>query len=352
MERLTWTCATATGGRDNNEDTFRWRHAPSLALDGDHPLAVVCDGLGGHAHGEVASHAAAEAFMQTYLTGCPAGSTVPQRMLAAVHAANDAIRERCEQDPNLYDMGTTLTAAAVTAEGLWRISVGDSPLRVWSKRNSELRTLNRLHNVAGNPHRLSSALMGLEIAEIDAPVHATPLDAGDAVIVASDGLDTLNAETISAITAMDASLPGSNLAWSLIEAVIAAGRKKQDNTTAACLRMPEDTGRGPDTLCAVRGADESKITIAETPLDWQASLAVRNHSPSGPEWGYNGSGPAQLALAILLAVTDRETAQRRYQEFKDDVIARISDAQWSLPLRDVRKWLERAPASRAADLTT
>ena len=348
MERLTWTCATATGGRENNEDTFRWRHAPSLELDGDHPVAVVCDGMGGHAHGEVASHAAANAFMQTYLTGCPAGSTVPERMLAAVHAANDAIDGQCEQDPKLYGMGTTLTAAAVTAEGLWRISVGDSPLRVWSRRNGELRMLNRLHNVAGNPHRLSSALLGSEIARIDAPVHAMPLRKGDAVIVASDGLDTLDAETISAIAAMDAPLAGSNLAWSLIEAVIAASRTKQDNTTATCLRMPEDTGRGPGTIHAVRGDDDSVVTIGGKPLDWRASLAVRNHSPTGPEWGYNGSGPAQLALAILLALTDRETAERRYQEFKDDMIARIADAEWSLPLRDVRRWLERTDAAGTA----
>ena len=348
MDRLTWTCATATGTRSRNEDTFRWRHAPSLALDGDHPVAVVCDGLGGHAHGEVASNTAAEAFMQAYLTGSPAGATVPERLLAAVHAANDAIRERCEQDPKLYDMGTTLTAAAVTAEGVWRISVGDSPLRTWSHRNGELRQLSRRHNVAGNPHRLSSALQGFEIAKIDAPIHAAPLREDDAVIVATDGLDTLTAETISAIATMDAGLPSSNLAWSLIEAVIAAGNENQDNTTAACLRMPEDTGRGPDTLCAVRGAVEPKVTVGGEPLDWRASLAVRNHSPSGPEWGYEGSGPSQLALAILLAVTDRETAERRYQEFKRDVIARINDAEWSLPLRDVRHWLQRAAADEAA----
>ncbi|MCU4744613.1 DUF6166 domain-containing protein [Natronoglomus mannanivorans] len=36
------------------------------------------------------------------------------------------------------------------------------------------------------------------------------------------------------------------------------------------------------------------------------SLEVRNHGPTGFEWGYNGSGPAQLALAILLDYTDDE----------------------------------------------
>ncbi len=289
MDRPTWTCATATGTRNRNEDTFRWRHAPSLALEGDHPVAVVCDGLGGHAHGETASNTAAEAFMQEYLTGSPAGATVPERLLAAVHAANDAIGERCQQDPKLWGMGTTLTPAAVTTEGLWRISVGDSPLRVWSRRNGELRQLSKRHNVAGHPHQLSSALQGWEIPEIDAPVHAAPLGEGDAVILASDGLDTLSTETISAIAAMDAARTGSNLAWSLIEAVIAAGKDNQDNTTAACLRIPEDSGHSPDTIRGARGPDESEVTIGGEPLDRRASLAVGNHSPSGVEWGYNGS---------------------------------------------------------------
>jgi len=220
-------------------------------------------------------------------------------------------------------------------------------VRVWSRRNGELRELGKRHNVAGHPHRLSSALQGWEIPESDAPVHAAPLDEGDAVILASDGLDTLSAETISEIAAADADLTGSNLAWSLIEAVIAAGRKKQDNTTAACLRMPEDTGHGPDTIRAVRGAEESEVTIGGQPLDWRASLAVRNHSPSGIEWGYNGSGPAQLALAILLTLTNAETAVSCYHQFKDEMIARIDEPQWALPLRDVRRWLKETSATDA-----
>ena len=51
------------------------------------------------------------------------------------------------------------------------------------------------------------------------------------------------------------------------------------------------------------------------------SLAVRNHSPSGFAWGYLGSGPAQLALALLLRATGRERAEREYQAFKQDVVA-------------------------------
>ena len=345
IDRLTWTTATAVGKRERNEDTFRWRHAPRLALDGDHPVAVVCDGLGGCSYGEVASATAADAFMQTYLTSRPAGATVPERLLAAVHAANDAIRERYQQDPKLYGMGTTLTAAVLTAEGLWRINVGDSPLHVWSHRNSELRQLSRRHNVPGNPHRLSSALQGFEIAEIDAPVHAAPVRKDDAVILASDGLDTLSAETICGIAAADANLPSSNLAGSLIEAVGTADKERQDNATAACLRVPQDTGHGRDVIRATRGTVEAEVTIGGEPLDWQASLAVYNHSPSGVEWGYNGSGPSQLALALLLTVTDRETAEWRYQQFKREVIANITDREWTLPLRDLQRWLAMKKSS-------
>ena len=66
---------------------------------------------------------------------------------------------------------------------------------------------------------------------------------------------------------------------------------------------------------------EILITVDGALLDWRSSLAVRNHSPTGPSWAYGGSGPAQLALAILLAVTDEATAERFYQKFKWDVLA-------------------------------
>ena len=58
------------------------------------------------------------------------------------------------------------------------------------------------------------------------------------------------------------------------------------------------------------------------PLSPKVSQKVRNHSPTGFSWGFGGSGPAQLALALLLDVLDRDEAQLRYQAFKWDVVAR------------------------------
>ena len=92
---------------------------------------------------------------------------------------------------------------------------------------------------------------------------------------------------------------------------------------------------------------EVLVTVDGAPLDWRASLAVRSHSPTGPAWGYGGSGPAQLALAILLAVTDRETAERCYQEFKGAVLAPLEADCWVLDGADVRRWLDVSGAAPA-----
>lgn len=70
------------------------------------------------------------------------------------------------------------------------------------------------------------------------------------------------------------------------------------------------------------------------------SQRLRNHSPDGFNWGYGGSGPAQLALAILLFVgIPDEDALRLYQNFKWDFIARLpfnEDASFDVNLED---WL-------------
>ena len=52
------------------------------------------------------------------------------------------------------------------------------------------------------------------------------------------------------------------------------------------------------------------------PLDIDRIFDVRDHSPTGFEWGYGGSGPAQLALSILQEATDEETAVDLYQDLK------------------------------------
>lgn len=74
---------------------------------------------------------------------------------------------------------------------------------------------------------------------------------------------------------------------------------------------------------------------SSSPLDPRFDLA--NKSPSGFAWGYGGSGPGQLALAILADhLHDDERALRLYHDFKWRVIGRLDqDAGWKLTRADV-----------------
>jgi hypothetical protein len=71
-------------------------------------------------------------------------------------------------------------------------------------------------------------------------------------------------------------------------------------------------------------------------------LDLCNHSPTGFEWGYAGSGPAQLALAILAdALGDDRRALRLHQQFKAAYIQNLDrdeDADWSIDAGEVRRW--------------
>ena len=67
-----------------------------------------------------------------------------------------------------------------------------------------------------------------------------------------------------------------------------------------------------------------QIFIDGKELKPKRSQAVYNHSPDGFNWGYGGSGPAQLALAILLEITSNEEALRLHQELKWHYIAVLS----------------------------
>ena len=89
----------------------------------------------------------------------------------------------------------------------------------------------------------------------------------------------------------------------------------------------------------ITGKDHS-IQIDEWWLSPARSQKVHNHSPDGFSWGYGGSGPSQLALALLLEVTDEGTAVANYQAFKFDVIAGL-DEIFTLNARVIYDWLEK-----------
>ena len=93
--------------------------------------------------------------------------------------------------------------------------------------------------------------------------------------------------------------------------------------------------------------DAEDVVLWRT-LEGEAHASVPHaarHSPTGIEWGYGGSGPADLALSVLLALTDEQTANALYHRFKHEVIASVPEDGGVLRAADVRGWVERARGS-------
>lgn len=76
-----------------------------------------------------------------------------------------------------------------------------------------------------------------------------------------------------------------------------------------------------DPIVVEGGFFTNTVRLNGVPLDHGESLKYRNHSPSGFSWGYGGSGPAQLALAILLRIAPPPIALALYQAFKWEFVA-------------------------------
>jgi len=97
----------------------------------------------------------------------------------------------------------------------------------------------------------------------------------------------------------------------------------------------------PITLAGTYDADDyGVVTINGVRLSPDRSLALRNHSPTGFAWGYGGSGPAQLALAVLLeaGLSDDEAA-KYYQAFKFAHITRLPQRAGFTTTIDVAAWI-------------
>lgn len=76
-------------------------------------------------------------------------------------------------------------------------------------------------------------------------------------------------------------------------------------------------------------------------------LDLRKHSPAGFEWGYGGSGPAQLALALLAdCLCDDHRAVALHQDFKFKIVSNLNP-QWQLTEDEVKSACTAIEAERA-----
>ena len=227
------------GARKDQQDSYL---AQELNAAGD-LLAIVADGMGGQAAGALASQTATKAFSDVFVNLLSRGGGLQAAFDGALHAANEAIHHSQEARAEREGMGTTLLAVHVSDQGLSWVSVGDSPLLLCRgqsiSRLNEDHSLRGLPEFRGGPHgnMLRSALTGQEISLIDFQVDPLPLRSGDVLILASDGLLSLDAQDIIAeLSAPDLKAPGE-IGQRLLDAVSEKNDPRQDNCTVIAIGM-------------------------------------------------------------------------------------------------------------------
>lgn len=96
-----------------------------------------------------------------------------------------------------------------------------------------------------------------------------------------------------------------------------------------------------------RHAGVTDVSVEGAPLN--PRLDLRKHSVTGYEWGYAGSGPAQLALALLVDhLGNDDEALAFYQDFKRAVVTSLPHGGWTLSSKQIEEILQALRSSSAA----
>ncbi|NNN08729.1 MAG: serine/threonine-protein phosphatase [Acidimicrobiaceae bacterium] len=290
MTRWRYAAATDTGlVRETNQD----------ALFVDDSLAIVADGMGGHAAGEVASAITVEAIYNGYLE-----RPTIEGLLGAVETANREVLSDARANPDRFGMGTTVITVGLTRDGTGfstptLLHVGDS--RAYQLRDGALRQLSSDHSVAEEwvrmgrltadealthprRHQLTRAI-GVD-ADIEIDVMSLHVQVGDRILLCSDGLSNeLEPDTLAKL----AGAPGSldDAVTNLINAAKMAGGR--DNITAVLLEFDE----------AHEPARTINTTMASAPPPVASTVASRpRKSGSSITWR---AGAGLLLVAGVVA---------------------------------------------------
>jgi protein phosphatase len=244
---LSAACISDVGSvRENNEDNFH------LGLD--EGLFIVSDGMGGHQSGESASRIVIEILPQILLNRLKEaqarGGKIDHKALlqAAAIEMNDLVNKKARGEMGMRGMGATLALAWISdGRGtVFLANVGDS--RVYYYRNQHLNQLTRDHSIVAlllqqgeitleesRDHPARGRLyryIGME-GEALAEVHRVRLDAGEKLLLCSDGLtDPLDDAHIQAL--LDENPEPLVACRALVEAANRQGSK--DNITVIVIQ--------------------------------------------------------------------------------------------------------------------
>jgi protein phosphatase len=254
--KIEWATKTDRGRiRPENEDFVR--------ADPELNLVVLCDGMGGHRAGEVASRIAVETFFDAIAAGnwrgrCPEAPDAPSNVHALVHAtwaSNDAIFTEAESREEFRGMGCTLVAVLITENTVSFVTVGDSRLYLLrdgtlhriSQDHTRLRMLQQMGirldpTEARQIHGMLVRALGTqETVEVD--FGHGPARTGDLWLLCSDGLtDELDDAQIKKV--LEKSRDVASAASECVRLAVEAGGR--DNITVAIARVVEGDDSAPD----------------------------------------------------------------------------------------------------------
>ena len=215
-------------------------------------LFAVCDGMGGHKGGAMASRIAVDSlrtFFNHQVYPHPA-----EALRQALRFANQQILTQARQNPDLQGMGTTAVAVLVQPDEVWYAHVGDSRLYHYST-HAGLRRLTKDHSFvqtlvdqgvirdeeAESHPRRNELTRALGVAdEVEIEVAPEPLQpaAGEVLLLASDGLHGMILDPVIRAT-LDENLSVQHQALKLVQQANDAGGS--DNITVQLVRFTDPT---------------------------------------------------------------------------------------------------------------
>ena len=253
--RFDVACAIHQGMRDYQEDAI----VADFPIGTDYGYAVLADGMGGHAAGDIASKLVlTEAYseLKFHTSNILAfEANAPKVLRAVADTANDCLREHVADNPDVRGMGATLVIPVIVEDNLFWISIGDSPLYVL--RKGVLTQLNEDHSMApqidlmvksglmdeetgrNHPDRncLTSVLLGDKVSQIDCPAVPYKLLAGDILILSSDGLQFLSDSKIERILNKNRKRRATEIVDILLSTVLALNDPDQDNISISVVKV-------------------------------------------------------------------------------------------------------------------
>ena len=180
--------------RKRNEDRY--------LMDTKRQLFVVCDGMGGHKGGDVASTLAVDTLNDSF--DAKEEKDISSSLLQSVEKANALIWKMGQADSELHEMGTTITAAVIYDDHLYIAHVGDSSLFII--RDQSIHKVSQDHTLAeqmirdglmkredehlNRYHHVLTRALGVD-QKIEVDLYTEKILTGDQILLCTDGLTDL-----------------------------------------------------------------------------------------------------------------------------------------------------------------